>query len=82
MVSGVMSLGNAPLHTPLTLVTCLIEPGLRSRLATLGLRTGSPLEVVLTTAGHGRVIGVAGSRIAMDVSVLRQLHVKLASGGE
>jgi ferrous iron transport protein A len=73
-----MALADAPARTPLTLVTCLIDTSLRTRLATLGLRTGSPLEVVLRTAGGGRVVSVAGSRIAMDRSVLQQLHVKRA----
>jgi ferrous iron transport protein A len=74
-----MTLGAAPLRSPLTLVTCLIEPALRSRLATLGLRCGAPLEVVQRTAGGGRIIGVASSRIAMDASVLAQLHVRRAN---
>jgi ferrous iron transport protein A len=80
--ADVMTLGAAPLRSPLTLVACLIEPALRSRLATLGLRCGSPVEVIQRTAGGGRIIGVASSRIAMDASVLSQLHVRMSSSTE
>jgi ferrous iron transport protein A len=76
VTTQVLTLAAAPLREPLTLVTCLIEPQLRSRLATLGLRCGAHLEVVQKTAGRGRIVAVAGSRIAMDASVLGQLTVR------
>jgi Fe2+ transport system protein FeoA len=60
----------------MTLVVCLLEPALRSRLSTLGLRCGAKIEAIQKTAGGGRIVSVAGSRIAMDRSVLEQLHVR------
>ncbi len=36
------------------------------RLAQLGLRPGADLIVVMRTSGDGRVVAVAGSRIALD----------------
>jgi ferrous iron transport protein A len=45
-------------------------------LSTLGLRCGAKIEAIQKTAGGGRIVSVAGSRIAMDRSVLEQLHVR------
>ena len=71
-----MTLASAPLHTPLTVVACLTEPTLRSRVSTLGLRGGAHCEIVRQTLGGARVISVAGSRIAMDASMLTMLMVR------
>lgn len=75
-MSSLTTLAAVPLHTPMTLVTCLIEPALRSRLSTLGLRCGARVEAVQKTTGGGRIIAVADSRIAMDRSVLNTLQVR------
>lgn len=72
-----LCLSRAPLRTPLNLVACLVEPALRSRLATLGLRSGARIEVVQRTGGDGRVIAVAGSRVALDRQTLDRLIVRM-----
>ncbi|MCL2315993.1 MAG: ferrous iron transport protein A [Actinomycetia bacterium] len=77
MRPGSLTVAVAPLRTPLRLVVCLLEPGLRARLSTMGLRRGVRLEVVQRTSGGGRVVSVAGSHIAVDASVAAQLHVHL-----
>lgn len=69
-----ISLAQAPLQRPLTLVsTQAAEPETCRRLSTLGLRCGSTLCLLSCTAGGGRVVSVSGARIALDKSVLSQL---------
>ncbi|WP_114046137.1 FeoA family protein [Acidipropionibacterium virtanenii] len=48
---------------------------MRRRLAALGLRRGAPVTLMMRTAGGGAVVSVAGSRIALDRSMLRSLHI-------
>ena len=66
MQRDTMTLADAPVGVEATLVFCLAEPQMRSRLSTLGMRCGVPVEVVRRTAGGGRIVGVAGARIALD----------------
>jgi len=70
------SLADVPVGTRATLALCSAEPQLRARLATLGLRCGARVEVMRRTSGGGRILGVAGARIALDPSVLRTLLIK------
>ncbi|MCL1840714.1 MAG: ferrous iron transport protein A [Propionibacteriaceae bacterium] len=71
-----MTLATAPLRTPLTVVACLTDQGLRSRVSTLGLRGGARCEVVRQTLGGARIVAVEGARIAMDTSMLNMLMVR------
>lgn len=73
-----ITLDRAPLHTPLTLTASQVEPTLARRLAALGLRRGVALAAVGRTTGGGRVVQVAGARIALDRSVMRSLTVTAA----
>ena len=73
------TLADAPLGTPLTLVEAGAPPEVCRRLAALGLRLGAHLSVLHATAGGGRVVVVAGSRIALGRSVLRQLYAEAAA---
>jgi len=73
----VAALTEVPLHVPMTVVNCLTDPVLRSRLTALGLRHGAVVTVVQVTPGGGRVVDVAGSHIALDQSVLSELQVKV-----
>lgn len=74
-VNVTFSLDKAPVGEPVTLVLCLVEPALRSRLSTLGLRCGAKVEVIRSTKGHA-IVGVAGARIALDRTVLSKLHAR------
>lgn len=74
----VMTLDRAPIGSKLTLVAAHAEPGLCRRLATLGMRCGAPVRVVSRTSGGGRVVAVAGSRVALDRSLMQQLEVRAA----
>lgn len=49
------------------------DPQMRRRLAALGLRRGAQVKLMMRTSGGGAVVQVAGSRIALDRSILRRL---------
>jgi ferrous iron transport protein A len=65
------------LGTPLTLVEAVIEPAPAHRLASFGLRVGSDFSVLSRTAGGGRVVLVAGSRVAVGSSLLKGLRAEV-----
>lgn len=50
------------------------------RLAQLGLRPGVELICVMRTSGGGRVVSVAGARIALDHATAASLLVALSEG--
>jgi Fe2+ transport system protein FeoA len=75
-----MTLADAPIRVPLTVIDSLTDPTLRSRMSTLGLRGGARCQVVRQTLGGARVVAVEGSRIAMDTSLLRLLTVRPDDG--
>lgn len=70
------TVADAPLGATLTLESVTIAEGARRRLAELGLRPGALLTVVRRTAGAGRIVAVADSRIALDVVTARSLLVR------
>lgn len=72
------SLDAAPMGRPLTLMRAEGSPDMCRRLAALGLRRGAQVQLVHQTAGGGRVVGVAGARIALDRGMLRKLYVEEA----
>ena len=73
------SLDDAPVRTPLTLLHSEGAPDFLRRLAALGLRRGAQLTVVHRTVGGGRIVTVAGARIALDRAVLARLFVEPAA---
>lgn len=72
-----MDLAEAPLGTPLTLVGAGVDAGVAHRLGALGLRVGSNFSLVGKTSGGGRVVLVAGSRIALGKTLLPQLRAEV-----
>ncbi len=52
------------------------SPALVRRLAELGIRRSAVVTPIHRTAGGGGVVDVAGSRIALAVSVLRSIHAE------
>lgn len=68
-----MSLAQAPLKRTVTLTAANAAPELCRKLASLGLRCGSTVCLLSCTTGGGRVVSVAGARVALDRSVLTQL---------
>ena len=64
------SLARAPIGIELRVVGAVGPTALTRRLSELGLRVGSHVRCVQKTAGGGRIIDVAGSRIALGRDVL------------
>ncbi len=77
MTTGI-ELMSAPLGTPLTLIRIEGASKNRRRLATLGLREGASFRLLTRTIGGGRIVLVAGSRIALSRELVRQLRAEAA----
>jgi ferrous iron transport protein A len=73
-----IDLASAPLNTHLTLLESEAPESSRQRLSSLGLRVGTRFSLLQKTAGGGRVVLVAGSRIALGAELLRQLRAEVA----
>lgn len=74
---GSVSLDSVPLGTRLTLTDADIEAGPAHRLASFGLRVGSEFSVLSRTAGGGRVVLVAGTRVAVGSTLLSGLRAEV-----
>lgn len=74
-----MTLGQAPLHTPLILTRGPEDPGLGARLRALGLRPGAQVELVQRTPGDGRIVAVSDSRVALDRAMTLRLGARPAA---
>ncbi len=64
------SLARAPIGIELRVIGAVGPTALTRRLSELGLRVGSHVRCVQKTSGGGRIIDVAGSRIALGRDVL------------
>ena len=72
-MAACLTLADAPLRTPLTLVDATAPEHTRRRLSALGLRRGVTLVLLQATTGGGRIASVAGSRIALGRDLLGSL---------
>jgi Fe2+ transport system protein FeoA len=61
------------------LIGARVAPAQRQRLAELGLRPGETLVLMQRAVGGARVLGVQGSRIAVDARIAGCLDVGPAS---
>lgn len=52
------------------------NPALCRRLAALGFRKGAPISVEQKVSGGGRIVSVAGSRIALSSEILACSYVE------
>jgi Fe2+ transport system protein FeoA len=52
------------------------SPPVGRRLAELGIRTGTVLEILTRTSGHGAILAIGDDRIAVSRSILRSIHVR------
>ncbi|MFT4296428.1 MAG: ferrous iron transport protein A [Micropruina sp.] len=75
-VMDVITLAEAPVATPLTLSAVPDEHAWR--LSRLGLRPGTAFSVIRASAGGGRIVSVAGSRVALGSALLRGLLAEVA----
>ena len=64
------SLARAPIGIELRVIGAVGPTALTRRLSELGLRVGSHVRCVQKTSGGGRIVDVAGSRIALGRDVL------------
>ncbi len=74
-----LTLAAAPLGTPLILTGVHPDHTTARRLASLGLRRGTRVALVQRLAGGGRIVSVAGGRVAVDADVLAQLPAEVAA---
>ena len=76
------SLARAPIGIDLRVIGAVGPTALTRRLSELGLRVGSHVPCVQKTAGGGRIIDVAGSRIALGRDVLDSVQTVEAHATE
>ena len=76
------SLARAPIGIDLRVIGAVGPTALTRRLSELGLRVGSHVRCVQETAGGGRIIDVAGSRIALGRDVLDSVQTVEAPATE
>lgn len=53
-----------------------VTGSMRRRLAEAGIRCGAEVEVLNRTAGGGRLIAVAGSRMAIGTELAQSIQVR------
>ncbi|WP_425308381.1 ferrous iron transport protein A [Ammonicoccus fulvus] len=80
--SGQLTLAGAPARSRLVVVRLRTPADLARRLGALGVRPGVQVEVLHNASGGGRVIGVAGARLALDRRVLGDIEVRDVVGEE
>ena len=66
------------MHQPLTLLSADVESVVGRRLWSLGLRRGVHVSLVQRLSGGGRVVCVAGARVALARQVLAAMTVEAA----
>lgn len=71
----IADLGHAPRGVPLTAGAVTSAPGVRRRLAELGLRAGARVTVLRRTSGGGAILAVGDSRVAVSRTVLSTIEV-------
>lgn len=72
------TLDRAPLGAPVRVCASDASADLTRRLAELGLRAGAVVRCLQRTAGGGRVVDVAGTRVALGREVLRAVRTEPA----
>ncbi len=75
-----MTLDDAPTGVPARVGSTDVEPLLARRLAELGIRPGSVVTPLHRTAGGGRMLAVADTRLALARTVLRRVAVDVSEG--
>lgn len=72
------SLDRCALSTTLVVLDAASTPEVTRRLSELGLRPGAHIRLVQRTAGGGRVLDIAGSRVALGRDLLRVVSAEPA----
>lgn len=74
--SAPLTLASAPLREALLVVRLRTAPELTKRLGTFGVRPGAHVEILQRATGGGRIVAVAGSRIALDRVILAAIDAE------
>lgn len=72
-----LTLASAPRGVLVRITDTASAAGLARRLGELGLRPGAVVQCAQGTAGGGRVVEVAGARLALGRSVLQAVHAEV-----
>jgi Fe2+ transport system protein FeoA len=72
------ALSSVPVGTTGALQLGTLPRGQGLRLAQLGLRSGAAVVVLARTSGGGRVVGVGTTRVGLDRTTSRHLHLQVA----
>ncbi len=75
-----MTLAESPAPCHVRLVAIQVDAGMRTRLRELGLHDGATLRVWKRSVFGGRVVVVAGSRIAIDATTASCVEVAALAG--
>ena len=70
-----MTLAESPAGAQVRLLDVAVDPASRLRMREVGLRDGAVVRVGRRAAFGGRVVVVAGSRIALDAATARAVAV-------
>lgn len=71
-----MQLGAGPANTDLEVTAVTVPDDARLRLREIGVRVGARVRVTQRTAFGGRVIAVAGTRVALDRATAARIEVE------
>lgn len=71
-----MNLAKCPLRTKARITSVDVAPQFNLRLQELGVRQGAEFVVVNSAAFGGRVLNIAGTRIAVDHKSVRLIEVE------
>ncbi len=75
-----MTLAESPAPCHVRLVGIQVDAGVRMRLRELGMHDGATLRVWKRSVFGGRVVVVAGSRIAIDAATAGCVEVEVLAG--
>ncbi len=75
-----MTLDRAALAVPVVVRTATGAPDVRRRLGELGLRRGATVTCLRRTSGGGRLLDVAGTRVAVGADVLSAIEIEDVRG--
>ena len=71
-----MDLGASPAHTDLEVTSVTVPDAARLRLREIGVRVGARVRVTQRSAFGGRVVAVAGTRVALDRATATRIEVR------
>lgn len=71
-----MQLGASSTHTDLEVTAVAVPDAARLRLREIGVRVGARVRVTQRTSFGGRVVALAGTRVALDRATAARIEVR------